>query len=169
MNKIERNLALKYSNGFTLLELLVVVAIIGLLTSIVLVSLSNSKNKGADAAVKSNLNTIRNESELFYSNNGNSFLPSGGSVFNIAVCPTIYNASGSNMFVRDQTILNAILEASKRGSNVAYCYNSSINWAVAVGLRSSATASWCVDSGGNSRQVSSAPASAINNVTFSCN
>jgi len=171
MNKFKkgftRTLSSKVS-GFTLLELLVVVAIIAIVISVTLVSLNTSKNKGADAAVKSNLSTVRGQSELFYANNDNKFLPSGGSNFGIATCP-IYNASGTNMLSNNKTIADAIAEAVKRGTNGSSCYNSSLNWAVAVGLKSNATLSWCVDSGGNSKQVSSAPASAINGTTFSCN
>lgn len=157
----------KEEKGFTLLELLMVVAIIGVLTSIVLVSLTDSRNRGADAAVKSNLDTVRGQSELFYSSS-NSFLPSGGATFNIATCPA-YNASGTNMLSKDKVIAEAIAEAVKRGDNGSSCYNSSINWAIAVGLKSNSALSWCVDSGGNSKQVSSAPNGAINNTTFSCN
>ena len=158
----------KFKKGFTLLELLVVVAIIAIITSVILVSLGDSKNKGADASVKSNLGTIRSQSEIFYSNNDNKFLPAGSSTFSIATCPA-YNASGTDMLSKDKVISDAIAEAVKRGTNGSSCYNSNIAWAVAVGLKSSATASWCVDSGGNSKQVSSAPASAINGTTFSCN
>jgi prepilin-type N-terminal cleavage/methylation domain-containing protein len=154
--------------GFTLIELLVVVAIIAILVSVVLVSLSNAKNKGADASVKTNLNTVRGESELFFSNNDNKFLPAGGSTFAIATCP-VYSASGTNMLSLDKSIAYAIAEAAKRGGNGSSCYNSSTTWSVAVGLKTSATTSWCIDSGGASKQVASAPGSAINAVTFLCN
>ncbi|MEK7071412.1 MAG: type II secretion system protein [Patescibacteria group bacterium] len=157
-----------FKKGFTLIELLVVVAIIAILSSVVLVTLGTAKNKGADAAVKSNLNTIRSLSELFYSNNGNSFLPSGGSTFAIAVCPS-YNVAGTNMMSKDKVIADAIAEATNRGGNGNRCYNSTSAWAVAVGLKTSATTSWCIDSSGMGKQVSSAPASAINGTTFLCN
>jgi prepilin-type N-terminal cleavage/methylation domain-containing protein len=158
----------KFKKGFTLLELLVVVAIIAIITSIILVSLSDSRNKGADAAVKSNLDTIRGQSELFYANNDNTFLPPGGSTFGIASCPP-YNPLGTSMFSNDKTISGAIVEAVRRGSNGSSCYNSGLYWVVAVGLKSNGSHSWCVDSGGNSKQVNLAPAQAINNATFSCN
>lgn len=164
----KNNLIIKLQRGFTLIELLVVVAIIAILASVVLSSLSSAKGKGGDAAVKSNLNTVRGQTELFYSNNGNSFLPPGGSAFPIATCPA-YSASATNMLAKDKVIAGAIAEAVKRGGNGSSCYNSYLIWAVAVGLKSSATASWCIDYGGNSRQVSSAPGSAINPVTFLCN
>ncbi len=149
--KLKRDF-LTAGGGFTLIELLVVVAIIGVLTSIVMVSLSNARGKGADAAVKTNLDTVKAQAELFASNNNSSFLPAGGSVFSLGACP-VYNASGTNMLSKDKTIADAIAEAKNRGSGSA-CYNSSSVWAVAVGLKTGGTAgdatpdSWCVDSGG---------------------
>lgn len=148
-------------SGFTLIELLVVVAIISILTAVVLVSLSSARGKGADASVKTNLNTIRGVSELFYNNNSSSFLPSGGSPVAIGICPT-YSPVATNMLAKDKAIADAIADAVNRGGNGSSCYNSGIAWAVAVGLKTSATASWCVDSSGASRRVAFAPGSAIN-------
>lgn len=145
--------------GFTLVELLVVVAIIGILATVVLTALGSSKKKGNDAAVKSNLDTIRSVSEIFYSDNGNLYLPSGGATFTLATCP-VYNAAGTNMFAVNKLIASAITEAVKRGSGSA-CYNSVMGWAVAVGLTETANTSWCVDSGGTARMVPSVPLSAI--------
>lgn len=146
-------------NGFTLIELMVVVAIIAILTAIVLTSLNDAKMKGNDAAVKSNLDTIRSVTELYYSENGNSYLPEGGATFGILSCP-IYDVAGTNMFSNNKSIVEATTEAAKRGNGSA-CYNSRSVWAVAVGLKSKANTSWCVDSGGASRLVSSDPATSI--------
>ena len=158
----------KKVSGFTLLELMIVVGVIAILAAIILVSLGGSRAKGNDAAVKTNLNTARGESEIFAANNGGSFLPAGGSTFTIATC-SAYNAAGTNMLSKDKSIASAIAEAVKRGGNGSSCYNSSNSWAVAVGLNTSSTSSWCVDSGGASKLVASAPDSAINTVTFACN
>jgi len=54
------------NKGFTLIELLVVIAIIGILSSVVLASLNTARNKGEDAAVKSNLAGARAEAEIYY-------------------------------------------------------------------------------------------------------
>ena len=59
--------------GFTLIELLVVIAIIGVLSSVVLASLNTARSKGSDAAVKSNLNNMRAQVELFYDSNSNTY------------------------------------------------------------------------------------------------
>jgi prepilin-type N-terminal cleavage/methylation domain-containing protein len=150
--------------GFTLIELLVVVAIIAILVSVVLISLSDARKRGNDAGVKSNLNTIRGVSELFYSNNGNSF----GSTLVLGECPA-HDVSATNMIQKDKTIADAITEAKKNGNGVAHCYSSSAKWSVAVGLKYGANTSWCIDSGGASKELNFSPDSAINSTTFSCN
>ena len=60
------------NRGFTLIELLVVIAIIGILSSVVLASLSTARDKGNDTSVKSNLNSIRTQAELYYLTTGSS-------------------------------------------------------------------------------------------------
>ena len=68
------------NKGFTLIELLVVIAIIGILSSVVLASLNTARNKGADAAIKSNLANARAQAELFYDANGSSYKVSAGAL-----------------------------------------------------------------------------------------
>jgi len=50
---------MKNIKGFTLIEMLVVIAIIGLLSSVVLVALGPSRNKAKDARIISDLNQMR--------------------------------------------------------------------------------------------------------------
>lgn len=55
------------TRGFTLIELMVVIAIIGLLASIILVSLSTAQQKGRDARRIADLKEIETALELYYS------------------------------------------------------------------------------------------------------
>ena len=153
--------------GFTLIELLVVVAIIGVLATITLGYIGQAKLKGADTGVKSNLATTRSVAEIFFLDNFNSYLPPGGLTFEIATCP-IYDPLGTNMLSKDQVIAASIAEAIAKGSGSA-CYNSDSTWAVAVGLKLTPGASWCVDVTGAAKMVNSDPLAAINSSTFICN
>ncbi len=66
---------MKHTNtrGFTLIELLVVIAIIGILASVVLASLNSARDKGEDAAIRSNLNNARAQAEMSYDDSGRSY------------------------------------------------------------------------------------------------
>jgi len=58
----------KKSRGFSLVELLVVAAIIGILIAILVIGLSTVKNKAKDAAIQSVLWELRSAAELYYHN-----------------------------------------------------------------------------------------------------
>lgn len=60
----------KFQVGFTLIELLVVISIIGLLSAVILVSLSRARMKAREAAVVQSLQQIRTALEVYYSQNG---------------------------------------------------------------------------------------------------
>jgi len=71
--------------GFTLVELLVVISILGILASIALVSFTSSQMRGRDTQRKSDLKQISSALELFYSDYGKYPDESGGSII---ACPT---------------------------------------------------------------------------------
>lgn len=135
--------------GFTLIELLVVIAIIGILSAVVLASLNTARNKGADAAVKSNLQTVQTQAELFYDSNNNKYNTDGTTGISAGgACPTSASATGS-MFAVDATIRNAVLSAMNAvGTTTSRCYMNSNGSAyfVQVGLKTGGT--YCVDSTG---------------------
>ncbi len=74
------------TGGFTLIEILVVIAIIGVLSSVVLASLNTARVKAADAQRIVSLKEIQSSLELFYSINGRYPGPGDGAIsaFNIA-------------------------------------------------------------------------------------
>lgn len=66
--------------GFTILELLVVVAIIAVLTAIFVATMSDSREKGRDTARKTQLQEVIKAIELYYSDYG--FYPDDGTTNN---------------------------------------------------------------------------------------
>lgn len=61
--------------GFTLIELLVVISIIGLLSSIVITSLTRSKEKARRSKIIETMSSMRTEASLGVGNNG-KYIPS---------------------------------------------------------------------------------------------
>ncbi len=121
---------IKANRGFTLIELLVVIAIIGILSSVVLASLNTARNKGADAAVKSNLANARAEAELFYDSNNNTYT---------GVCGT-----GAANTIGDSVAAAADAVGT---TTTGACNANATAWAASVGLK--AGGYYCVDSSGN--------------------
>jgi type IV pilus assembly protein PilA len=64
---------IKNKKGFTLVELLLVVAIISLLSSIVLANVRDARQKARYSAAMSQMNELSNEAQLFYVSNNYSF------------------------------------------------------------------------------------------------
>jgi type IV pilus assembly protein PilA len=55
--------------GFTLIELLVVIIIIGILAAIAIPVFLNQRKKGYEASMKSDLRTVANEMETYFTDN----------------------------------------------------------------------------------------------------
>jgi prepilin-type N-terminal cleavage/methylation domain-containing protein len=123
---------MNYKKGFTLIELLVVIAIIGILSSVVLASLNSARDKGADAAVKANLNGVRAQAELVYDTAGN------------------YTTVGADANVQRAY---AAADSANGGNSVASTTASSTYWMMAAQLKSS-TQWYCVDSNGKATTTS---------------
>jgi len=147
---------MKKNKGFTLIELLVVIAIIGILSSVVLASLNTARDKGNDAAVKANLANIRAQAEIFYDDatQGNQTYGTES-----ATCSTAGSLFASN------PVSDAIASAETASGGSAACTSSdktttpaldATSWAIQVPLKSDSTKYWCVDSGGISKEVTTA-------------
>ena len=111
----------KLHKGFTLIELLVVIAIIGILASVVLASLNSARDKGEDAAIKSNLNNARGQAALYYDDNGDY----------AGVC-----TAGAG------TIFDMIPDGGT-------CRDDADHWIAYASLVSASSSAYCVDSEGN--------------------
>lgn len=127
----------RLNRGFTLIELLVVIAIIGILSSVVLASLNTARSKGADAAIKSNLNNIRAQAELVYDTAGGSYA---------AVCADTNVSRGVAAAASAAGVAQAATDAI--GTSVAVCQDSATAWAAQSPLKSSGSTYFCVDNTG---------------------
>ncbi len=90
--KKERLEAARGGSGFTLIEILIVVAIIAILASIVIVGLGPAQQSGRDARRISDLQSVQNGLELYYSKCG--YYP-GAAVASGATCPGFAAVSGN--------------------------------------------------------------------------
>lgn len=144
------------SRGFTLIELLVVIAIIGILSAVVLASLNTARSKGNDAAIKSNLDTIRTQGGIFYDTN-NSYGTTTGAT------GTTGCTAANTMFLYDNNIANAIKAADAAAGGTAGTLTyivcnmgaaaSGAPWAVYLKTTNNTSGNngWCVDSTGQSK------------------
>jgi len=117
---MKKSLALSVTEGFTLLEMLIVLGIIAVILSVLTVSFSTAQKKSRDAKRKSDLKTLQAGFEQYYSTCG-------------YVYPTDLPASGifcgSNIIVSaapvdPRTITPYIFTSTGSGSGFSVCTNS---------------------------------------------
>jgi prepilin-type N-terminal cleavage/methylation domain-containing protein len=125
------------NKGFTLIEFLVSIAIIGALAMVIFRALDSTRAKGLDSGIKSQLTSLRNGFELYFND------PAKGN--NSYGEPTI---SCDNMFA-DPSVSPTIEDLNNEtGGNVA-CITIGDKWGVSVKLKTSGF--YCIDSMGFSR------------------
>ncbi len=100
--------------AFTLIELLIVIAIIGLLSSIVLVALNNARGKGRDAKRIADIRQLVTALNLYYSDNN--------------VYPPVVDPSGPGGW---ETTLNSYLTGLVSGGYISVEPNDPLNRIVA--------------------------------------
>ena len=138
------------SKGFSLIELLIVITIVGLLSTIVLGSISNSRARAYDSKIKQQLASFRTAAEIYFGNQvPNSYTPATNSctsgIFNDVSSangtPGLYIAAGN---LPDFTQL--------------FCGATDSAYALKATLYSG-NEYWCVDNKGSSRMIAGTPTS----------
>lgn len=131
----------KESRGFSLIELLVVIAIISILSGVVLASVQMAREKGRDAAVKSDVDAIVTQTNIYYENNGNTY-------------GTAVNSCTAGVY-SDHTITNGLqaIQNTFNAGGTEACYAAGESYAFAVSRPSSQlytpdSTYWCADSTG---------------------
>jgi prepilin-type N-terminal cleavage/methylation domain-containing protein len=136
--------------GFTIIELLVVVAIIAVLSSIVIVSIDVYRTRSSNTNIQATLGQVRSESLLYQQSNG-SFLDvcEAGEPYRIA----------------------AMLSEIQAQSFIApKCFDDSDSWVATTPLRGGETDefAWCVDSNNFGGLISSTRYASIINANTLC-
>lgn len=151
---------MKKNKGFTLIELLVVIAIIGILSAVVLASLNTARDKGANAAIKANLNNIRAQADLVYDESSSTYAP---------VCTNPKVAEMINQAISVAGILSFDDQLADEQTLIplsANCHSDTTGWVVSVPLKVADGTSvfWCVDNSG----VGAGKASAMSVSELTC-
>lgn len=137
------------TRGFTLIELLVVIAIIGLLSSVILASLNGARNKGADAAIKSQMKSIQSQAEIVYDNaTPNSYEGVCEDDNIVTQVTSAKNSSGA-------TTLSFVDTTASVHDTTAVCHDSADAYAIEIPLKTTNTSSYCTDSDGKAEITTS--------------
>ncbi len=114
------------SNGFTLVELLIVIVIIGVLSAILMANFVGVRQRARDAQRKSDLRQIQSALELYRADVGSypPALPGGPGIYSV-ICPT------SGPFITAAYMQKVPCDSSP--NNSAYAPSSG-NYTYAVGL-----------------------------------
>jgi len=120
--------------GFTLIELLVVISIIGILASIVMVSMSGATSSAKDARIKSAASQVRTIAELIDARDS--------SYGNLCASSTALNTSDAE-YGTQLTVINT--DISDQGGSIDACYDGT-GWCFNAELASGDY--YCVDSDG---------------------
>lgn len=106
---------LKKEGGFTLLELLIVIVIIGILAVLIIPNLVSGPQRARDAQRKSDLRNIKTALETYYNDN-NSYPTAGG----VSCTPSASNCLGTVLTTGSTPYMKVVPNDPKGGQNYSY-------------------------------------------------
>jgi len=116
---------MKSQSGFTLMELLIVIAIIGILTAVVLGSLNDARQGGIDSRIVAEMDALQKRAAI-----------------DQTLSYTYDVVCGSNGITQSEEIAGIITSINGMASTTLVCNSDTNQYAVSVSV---GTAHWCVD------------------------
>lgn len=141
----------KHKIGFSIVELIVVIAIISLLSAIGFSQVQSARDKGTNSAIKSDMASARTEAEIFFNENNGSY---SNMCWNTPVHVFLDGAS---------------LKAVGHSLNDR-CYADSDSYVATAPLKMQEGNSryWCIDSAKKSKGITNGQRNSINDPNDSC-
>jgi prepilin-type N-terminal cleavage/methylation domain-containing protein len=136
MNKVSQkgSARMARAKGFTIIELIVVIAIIAVLAGIVLVNVTSYLNKGRDAAIKGNLSSLMTDAATIFDRDGS------------------YNATNGVCSSNHWNPLNNTLNSA---GGIGICAGNATKWCASSRLTVNSSNTFCVDYTGRKIEGSS--------------
>lgn len=122
--------------GFTIVELLTVIAIIGILAGVILTSLDDARQDGIDAKIRSEMDSIAKRA----------------SIENVQTL-TYDTVCGSNSVATSTVIAGLIASINNFASSTVTCNSDTSGYAVSVPV---GTTHWCIDDLGTRKEIPNA-------------